>query len=172
MIVHTRWLSPEKQSVMLIVESSNLCIIVSILLSISTHCFFPTGILSVYYILESIQNKSRGSSGCCGKLHNGWLQITARINTISLIYKTASQLSVLWQTLMVQPLTYSRLVLSIKVSLVLPSSLKVELWKCCQSKSVLSLESPSKSYPYVGEMVHICRQNETCRQNESRRTEM
>ena len=35
-----------------------------------------------------------------------------------------------------------------------------------KSKSVLSLESPSKSYPYVGKMTHICRQNE------SRRTEM
>jgi len=40
------------------------------------------------------------------------------------------------------------------------------------NQSVLSLESPPKSYPYVGEMIHICRQNETCRQNESRRTEM
>ena len=75
-------------------------------------------LLSVYYIFESIQNKSRGSSGCCGKLHNGWLQVTTRISTISLIYKIASQLGILWQTLMVQPLTYSHLVLSIKVSLV------------------------------------------------------
>ena len=35
-----------------------------------------------------------------------------------------------------------------------------------KSKSVLSLESRSKSYPYVGEMIHVCRRNE------SRRTEM
>ena len=39
-------------------------------------------------------------------------------------------------------------------------------------KSILSLESPSKSYPCVCEMIRICRQNEMCRRNESRRTEM
>ena len=47
---------------------------------------------------------------------------------------------------------YSHPVLSIKVSLEPPK--------------------PPKSYPYVGEMIHICRQNETCRRNESRQTEM
>ena len=87
-----------------------------------------------------------------------------------LMYTTASKLSVLWQTLMIQLLAYGHPVLSIIVSLVvnsLPSSLKVELNHPVLSikvnQSVLSLESCSKSYSYVGEMIHICWQNESRR---------
>ena len=60
---------------------------------------------------------------------------------------------------MVQPLTYSHPVLSIKDSLVPLTPFQVSLvpWK------------PFKSYPCVGEMIHIHRQNETCKHYESRR---
>ena len=80
---------------------------------------------------------------------------------------------------MVQPLNYSHPVLSIKVGIVpFPSKFFESGTKSpcvvnqSKAKSVLHLESPPKTYPYVGGMIHICSQNETCRQKESRRTEM
>ena len=77
------------------------------LLTISYRCTYKVaqGLgtrLAIKLIVESLNL-------CCrGKLHNGWLH---RVQD-AYIYTTASWLSVLWQTLMVQPLIYSHPVLS------------------------------------------------------------
>ena len=76
-----------------------------------------------------------------------------QMHIVSILHNSTSQ------TLTVQLLTYSNPVLSIIVRLPSKSFESGTKSPCAvnqsKSKSVLSLESPPKSYPHVGEMIHI-----------------